>query len=248
MIVKSGGGLHIYFTLSRPLSREEWQPLAHALAEAGKRHGLKADWQVTTDSARILRIPGTTNNKQDIPRPVTLAAIKEMDLDPAILAEALKPYTQRERSTAKPLIIDPMLFPPRPPLPPRLHDELGAGIRKPEYGPIHLDDLAKECAFIRDAIATGGASYANPLWNLTTLAATFSDDPRNDAHRMGNKHPHYSEQSTDELLERKQREQSKRASVFQRALRSPTPAARAASRAPTLVRPARRSRRYPHGQ
>ena len=158
MIVKSGGGLHIYFTLSRPLSREEWQPLAHALAEAGKRHGLKADWQVTTDSARILRIPGTTNNKQDIPRPVTLAAIKEMDLDPAILAEALKPYTQRERSTAKPLVIDPMLFPPRPPLPPRLHDELGAGIRKPEYGPIHLDDLAKECAFIRDAIATGGAS------------------------------------------------------------------------------------------
>ena len=75
MIVKSGGGLHIYFTLPRPLSREEWQPLAHALAEAGKRHGLKADWQVTTDSARILRIPGTTNNKQDVPRPVTLAAI-----------------------------------------------------------------------------------------------------------------------------------------------------------------------------
>ena len=218
MIVKSGGGLHIYFTLSRPLSREEWQPLAHALAEAGKRHGLKADWQVTTNSARILRIPGTTNNKQDIPRPVTLAAIKEMDLDPAILAEALKPYTQRERSTAKPLIIDPMLFPPRPPLPPRLHDELGAGIRKPEYGPIHLDDLAKECAFIRDAIATGGASYANPLWNLTTLAATFSDDPRNDAHRMGNKHPHYSEQSTDELLERKQREREQKGLGFPRCI------------------------------
>ena len=219
MIVKSGGGLHIYFTLSRPLSREEWQPLAHALAEAGKRHGLKADWQVTTNSARILRIPGTTNNKQDIARPVTLAAIKETDLDPAILAEALKPYTQRERSTAKPLIIDPMLtLPPRPPLPPRLHDELGAGIRKPEYGPIHLDDLAKECAFIRDAIATGGASYANPLWNLTTLAATFSDDPRNDAHRMGNKHPHYIEQSTDELLERKQREREQKGLGFPRCI------------------------------
>ena len=218
MIVKSGGGLHVYFTLARPLSRDEWQPLAHALAEAGKRHGLKADWQVTTDSARILRIPGTTNNKQDIPRPVTLAAIKEMDLDPAILAEALKPYTQRERSTAKPLVIDPMLFPPRPPLPPRLHGELGAGIRKPEYGPIHLDDLAKECAFIRDAIATGGASYANPLWNLTTLAATFSDDPRNDAHRMGNKHPHYMEQSTDELLERKQREREQKGLGFPRCI------------------------------
>ena len=43
--MKSGGGLHIYFTLSRALTRAEWQPLAHALAEAGKRHGLKADYQ-----------------------------------------------------------------------------------------------------------------------------------------------------------------------------------------------------------
>jgi hypothetical protein len=91
---------------------------------------------------------------------------------------------------ARSLVIDPTLFPPRPPLPSGLHDELGAGICNHKYDPVHLDDLGKECAFIRDAIATGGASYANPLWNLTTLAATFSDDPRNDAHRMGNKHPH----------------------------------------------------------
>ena len=204
IMVKSGGGLHIYYTFTRPLSREEWQPLAHALAEAGKRHGLKADWQVTTDSARILRIPGTTNNKQDVPRPVTLAAIKELDLDPAILAEALKPYTKQQRPTAKPLVIDP----------PGSHDELGAGINKHKYDPVHLDDLSNECAFIRDAIATGGASYTNPLWNLTTLAATFSDDPRNDAHRMGDKHPDYTEQSTDELLERKQREREEKGLGF----------------------------------
>jgi hypothetical protein len=118
MIVKSGGGLHIYFTLSRPLSREEWQPIAQALAEAGRRHGLKADWQVTTDSARILRIPGTTNNKQEVARPVSLVDIKGFDLDPAVLSEALKPYTQQQRPTAEPFDIDPTLFPPRPPLPP----------------------------------------------------------------------------------------------------------------------------------
>ena len=69
IIVKSGGGIHIHFTLSRALTRNEWEPHAHSLAEAGKRHGLKADYQVTIDSARLLRIPGTQNNKQDIPRP-----------------------------------------------------------------------------------------------------------------------------------------------------------------------------------
>jgi hypothetical protein len=72
IIVKSGGGLHVHFCLSQPLAREEWQPLALALAEAGKRHDLKADYQVTIDSARLLRIPGTENNKQDTPRAVTL--------------------------------------------------------------------------------------------------------------------------------------------------------------------------------
>src|SRR5262249_48092920 len=95
VVVKLGGGLHIYFTFTSPLSREEWQPLADALAEAGKRHGLKADWQVTTDSARVLRIPGTTNNKQDVPRPVILAAITDFNLDPAIFAEALIPYAHQ---------------------------------------------------------------------------------------------------------------------------------------------------------
>jgi hypothetical protein len=214
MIVKSGGGLHIYFTFTHPLSREEWQPLAHALTEAGKWHGLKADWQVTTDSARILRIPGTTNNKQAVPRPVTLAILKDFDCDPAILAGALKPYAREARPTGEPFIIDPTLFPPRSPLPPEFRDELGAGISKPEYDPIHLDDLAKECAFIREAIATGGATYTNPMWNLTTLAATFSDDSRNDAHRMGNKHPQYTEESTDELLGRKQREREEKGLGF----------------------------------
>ena len=94
MIVKSGGGLHVYFTLARALTRAEWQPFANALAEAGKRHGLKADYQVTIDSARLLRIPGTENNKQNTPRPVTLVGNpSEVDYPVERLWEALEPYT-----------------------------------------------------------------------------------------------------------------------------------------------------------
>ena len=43
LIVSSGGGLHVYWTMMRPLTMAEWQPLAFALAEATKRHGLKCD-------------------------------------------------------------------------------------------------------------------------------------------------------------------------------------------------------------
>ena len=44
--------------LTRALTREEWQPLANALAQAAKQHGLKCDTQCTIDSARVLRVPG----------------------------------------------------------------------------------------------------------------------------------------------------------------------------------------------
>ena len=156
MIVKSGGGIHVYFCLSRVLTREEWQPFARALAEAGKHHGLKADYQVTIDSARLLRIAGTENNKQDTPRPVTLAGSPlELDYDPDHLWKALEPYKVATPVPAKSMP-DPALFPPRAPLPAGVDDELSAGIDKREYTPVHLDDLAKECGFIREAIATGG--------------------------------------------------------------------------------------------
>ncbi len=74
--------------------------------------------------------------------------------------------------------------------------------------------MSKECGFIREAITTGGAGYSNPMWNLTTLIATFTDDPRNDAHRMGNQHPGYTKESTDEFFDRKVRERDEKGLGF----------------------------------
>jgi hypothetical protein len=88
-------------------------------------------------------------------------------------------------------------------------DVLGAGIETLTLPPIKLDDVAKECAFIRDAIATGGATLGQPQWNLTTLLATFTEGGRFDAHRMGNQHPGYTPQSTDQLYDRKRRERDR---------------------------------------
>jgi hypothetical protein len=62
------------------------------------------------------------------------------------------------------------------------------------------------CGFIADAMATGGQNYNNHLWNLTTLAATYAIDGRAQAHRMANKHPGYSQASTDALFDRKEEE------------------------------------------
>jgi hypothetical protein len=210
VIVRSGGGLHVYWTMARALTREEWQPLAYALAEATKQLGLKCDTQCTIDSARVLRVPDTNNYKTDPPRPVTLAGKKlELDYDPDRLWQALVPYkVALPASQSREPMLDPLLFPPRTAL--TGLSELSAGINKRDCTPVHLEDLTKECGFIREAVTTGGEKFSNPMWNLTTLIATFTDDARNDAHRMGNKYPGYTKANTDEFFDRKLREKAEK--------------------------------------
>lgn len=72
IIVKSGGGIHVYWLSDRVLTVEDWQPFADALKTAGLAADLKFDAGVTGDVARVLRVPGTFNWKKDDPRPVEI--------------------------------------------------------------------------------------------------------------------------------------------------------------------------------
>lgn len=71
-VVNSGRGLHVYWILTRPYSREEWLPVAERLKAACYEFGLEADPVVTADAARILRVPNTHNFKGAPPLDVKL--------------------------------------------------------------------------------------------------------------------------------------------------------------------------------
>lgn len=201
MIVGSGGGMHVYWTLARALIPHEWKPLALALAEATKQLGLKCDTQCTIDSARILRVPDTFNRKTETARPVRLVGTRlEHDYSIEKIKEVLAPFMVQEETPA---------LPPRK-LEEPVVDELGAGIEQTRAPPTPLARLADGCAFVREAITTGGKDYANPLWNLTTLISTFTEEGRDAAHRMAEQHPGYTPESTDALYERKQRDKEEK--------------------------------------
>jgi hypothetical protein len=70
LIVNSGRGLHVYWRLDKPYPREEWLPVASALKAACLQNGLDIDPAVTSDAARLLRIPNTRNFKNGNPMPV----------------------------------------------------------------------------------------------------------------------------------------------------------------------------------
>ena len=77
--------------LERSLTLAEWFPLASALAEATRQHGLLCDTQCTVDAARILRVPGTLNHKTNPPNPTSLISLGVRH-DNDTIDQILEPY------------------------------------------------------------------------------------------------------------------------------------------------------------
>lgn len=208
LIVQSGGGLHVYWTMSRALTPEEWSPYAIGLAEATKVNGLRCDTQCTVDSARVLRIPNTLNHKYTPPRSVRLIGSRGGDYTPERMFASLGPYKGVAAPQRVAGLLDASVFPQRAPV--RGANDLASNIDDTGYL-VDLDACVPECPFIADALATGGAKLDNPLWNLTTLISCFTKGQRADAHRLGNKHPTYTQISTDQFFDRKLAEKESKA-------------------------------------
>lgn len=105
--VASGGGLHVYWPLTAEVTPEVWKPVAENLKRLCKQEGLRIDMNVTADSARVLRVPGTRNHKKKYgePRPVKfLSAGDTFDFEAfkAAVMAVLKPEYQAK--VAEPLL------------------------------------------------------------------------------------------------------------------------------------------------
>lgn len=70
MTVNSGNGIHVYWNLAEPVTKDEWLPVAQRLKSACRNLGLLIDTTRTADASSILRIPRTHNRKSDTPLPV----------------------------------------------------------------------------------------------------------------------------------------------------------------------------------
>jgi hypothetical protein len=73
-LVNSGGGLHVYWPLEEEITRAEWEPVAERFKDICRTQNFYVDDKVF-EVARILRIPGTYNFKEETPRPVSIIAV-----------------------------------------------------------------------------------------------------------------------------------------------------------------------------
>jgi hypothetical protein len=204
VIVDSGNGYHVYWVSKDPLTVEEWRPYAQGLYNLTKAHGLKCD-PVTTDAARVLRVPGTFNRKDKAnAKQVAIKGWDPQDLDFGTALALLPPLAGPITAAVTPLVgtLDLSKFPKVAAF---AHldctDSLSAGLH--DDRPIAIDELVKQCGHFKDCATNKGAGQGQGLWALTLMACTFLEDGERWAHYFSKGYPTYDKDETQKKYEEK---------------------------------------------
>ena len=181
-IVDSGNGIHCYWPLTEPIDKAIWKPVAEGLKFLCVKHGLKADGACTADMARILRVPGTKNYKDET-KPVTVVILNEGKATPFDELARLIPIHLTDKPKQK-----------------RPLDEATKAIlgnNSSKFRKI-LERCSKDdgCPQLTH-IVTKQASIEEPLWRSGLSIAAYCEDSEAAIHNISKRHPDYDYAKTE---------------------------------------------------
>lgn len=191
LIVNSGRGVHVYWALAAPVPLETWAPAAERLKALCKEQGFACDHNVTADAARVLRVPGTRNYKDDPPRWVAVLGAGDAPAAVELASfEALLP--------AIPVL--PKFTPRTAELDPVTRTLLSNKENK------FKDILVKTsqgrgCAQLAYIIREQ-ATMSEPLWRAGLSIAKFCSDGDKAAVLLSRNHPEFSEDEMYDKMDR----------------------------------------------
>ena len=184
IMVSSGYGVHAYWLIEETVERRDWLPLANRLRELCVEHGIIVDSSVF-EAARVLRIPGTFNFKQDNPLEVTVLNENTQTLTYAQWKELL--------GAADPVDDKPDFLPS---ISPMMEALMGNKVKrfknimlKAENGCAQLN----YCYQNQDTIE-------EPLWRSALSIAAFCVDKDKAAHMMSSQYPNYNPAEVDKKV------------------------------------------------
>ena len=182
-IVSSGEGLHIYYVLDEAVGPNIWGSLANRLKASVNEHGLAVDPTTTLDSARILRPIGSLHTSGAEVR-VLKATGRTYTLD---ALDALLPQVE-------PIIQAPTAMSAEAA---RVNDEAVTYAGPPR----DILKIVRSCAAI-NYIGRQRGNVQEPAWRSMLGVAKHCYNGRSAAHKMSCGHPDYSEEETDEKMDR----------------------------------------------
>lgn len=182
-IVNSGGGLHVYWPLTADIAVAEWTRYAKSLKRLCNDKGLFADPAITSDAARILRMPGTQNYKTDTPRPVQVMNSGLPTSFDAFIE--LLPAPPVDLSAAKAFGMDDATR------------DLGGEYPACSFARVAQRSLKdKGCAQVKNAILNAG-TLEEPLWRAVLSIAIRCEDGDTAIHKVSKSHPEYTPHATE---------------------------------------------------
>ncbi len=185
-LVNSGRGVHVYWILEEAVTPEEWLPVAEGLKALCVTHGLKADPAVTSDIARVLRLPGTLNFKDNPPRTVSLLG----DIAPSVSFDTFKDIVgavskRPQLSTAA------------------SDDDISASIlgnyRNVFKTIMMKTEAGRGCAQLK-FIIDEQETMPEPMWRGGLSIAKFCVDAEEAAYEISGRHPNYTVEETNHKL------------------------------------------------
>jgi hypothetical protein len=163
-IIDSGGGFHIYWSFDRDVTLVEWMPMAGRLRAACEQFGLMVDLTTTTDAARVLRLPGTHNNKLAFVAAGNCPEVRILQVGDSIAPEqVVLTLPQADVSFTNAAVPAGLRG---------MQSELQANMHEPYF----LRDLLKQCPGMLAMVTTGGAHAVEPLWKKALDLINKSDD------------------------------------------------------------------------
>ena len=181
----SGRGIHAYWPLSDNIPPDDWVPVAESFKSTCARYGLNADPAVTSDVARVLRVPFTHNHKSDPPAEVILLRHKgftPMDFDDfakLIGVNTIAPPTKIAPSGSN-AVMDALL-----------------GNRESSFVDIVKKTKAGRGCEQLKRIIKDQENTSEPMWRAGLSIARFCVDGEEASHMLSKRHPDYSQEETE---------------------------------------------------
>jgi hypothetical protein len=170
-----------------------WKPVAENLKRLCKQEGFNIDMTVTADTARILRVPGTANNKKKYATPRPVRVVQEGDIF--------------DFSTFSPLVYEKLEEVPAPP--PTKLDLPGQRPTAQTRGQVKLiqdsftlfGNFENQCGQIQDYIATATEDGKEPIWRGLLSWAKVCEDGAEKAIWLSDMHPYPHDRMHQKLSE-----------------------------------------------
>jgi len=189
-VINSGNGLYAHWILDQAIPAPQWQTVAYLLKKvvAAYSPAIGGDSTRTSDTASVLRIPGTTNRKPGRePKPVTILHDPNKDI-------AFEDFAAKLRAAAKAKKVKHDAL-----LPPKANKDVNAEFFVYEESINDANLIAAKCAQVGLMRSTGG-NIPEPLWYSCIGILVHCINGEEIIHEWSQGHSGYSTTQTDDKI------------------------------------------------